>query len=338
MLVVGIDENGLGLRNQRMVGPLVVTATAFRMERDYDFNNDFFWDALNEVVSKDEKDDDRLIVSDSKEVFKSGSPKTYRRGESTIFAFYSILKGRFPKDFDTDLLSQLVVNSRFFLSECGIKSSHCRNGSPWNLPTWGAEIELVRNKSEKLRDMLRENKIELVFLKSKILCPFVLHKAERENLDKYWCEAQTIADFVNMFLEEYGAGEISVFSGKIDGWGRNKILDCFSGRFKLCQSNIEDGQDVFTVSSRGKSLRLHFVKSGDKTIFAIALSSIFGKYIREIFIKRINEFFQKFDDSLDWCAGYDHGRKFDDFIKKAVKIASMMRIPKECLLRERRRQ
>jgi len=310
MLIVGIDENGLGFRNQRMLGPLVVTATAFRIERGYDFNKDFFWNELKRVVSKDKSDKKNLIVCDSKELFKSNDQKTYKLAESTVLAFYS-------------------------LGDCPVnwKSSLCGIGAPYNLPAWKVETQFIENISEKLKEVLRKKRIEFIFWKSGIFCPSILNKTGEKNLDKYWLEVQTIGDFINLFLENYPEEEISFFSGKIDGWGKKKILSCLGERFEIQPVPTKEGMDIFTVFHKKKKLKLCFIKSGDKFIFPISLSSIFGKYIREIFIRRINEFFQKFDSSLDWCGGYRQGRRFDGFLKRAAEIATMERIPQECLLR-----
>jgi hypothetical protein len=335
MVIVGIDENGLGLRNQRMLGPLVVTATAFRIERGYDFNKDFFWDELKEVISKEKSSQKKLIVCDSKELFRSNDQNTYRLGESTALAFYFLLNGRLPQDFDNDFFPGIAVNGESILMDCPAdwKRSHCGNGFPYKFPVWEVETQFIKNISEKLRKVLKEKRIEFIFWKSKVLCPFALRKGEEKNLDKYWLEAQSISDFIDLFLENYGKEEIFFFSGKIDGWGKKKILHCLGERFEILPSLSKEKIDFFTVCSKGKKLNLYFIKSGDKFIFPISLSSIFGKYIREIFIKRINEFFQKYDSSLYWCAGYRQGKKFDSFLKTASEIAEMERIPQECLLR-----
>lgn len=335
MLVVGIDENGLGLRNQRMLGPLVVTATAFRVQRDYDFNNDFFWKELKRVVSRHRRDKASLIVCDSKELFQSNNQNTYKLGESTALAFYYLLNGRFPGDFDNDFFSQIIVNGQCLLSDCPVnwKSSLCGNGTPYNLPLWKVETQFIRDVSEKLRESLSEKRIEFVFWKSRIFCPSTLNRAQAKNLDKYSLEIQTIGDFINLFLENYGEEEISFFSGKIDGWGKHKILSCLEERFAILPSPSKGREGAFTVSCKGKKLKVRFVKSGDKFIFPMALSSILGKYIREVFVKRINEFFQRFDSSLGWCGGYRQGRKFDGFVKRAAEIVATERIPQECLLR-----
>jgi hypothetical protein len=335
MLIVGIDENGLGFRNQRMLGPLVITATAFRINRVYEFNNDFFWNELKQVISKDKTDNESLIVCDSKELFKSNDRNTYRLAESTVFAFYSLLNRKLPRDFDNDFSSKIVLHGQGPFSDCPVdwRSSLCGVGTPYLLPAWKVETQFIKNISEKLKEVLDEKRMEFVFWKSRIFCPFTLNKAGGKSVDKYWLEVQAIGDFVNLFLENYGEEEISFFSGKIDGWGKKKILTCLGEKFEIQHFATEERMDIFTVSHKGKKFKLCFIKSGDKFIFPISLSSIFGKYIREIFITRINEFFQKFDSSLDWCGGYRQGRKFDSFLKRAVEIAIMKRIPEGCLFR-----
>ncbi|MDH5661698.1 MAG: hypothetical protein OEY92_01755 [Elusimicrobiota bacterium] len=335
MLIVGIDENGLGFRNQRMLGPLVVTASAFRISRSYDCKKDFFWHELKQVISRDKTEKKSLIVCDSKELYKSNDQKTYELAESTVLAFYSLLNRRLPRDFDKDFFPKIVLPGQCVLSECPVdwKSSLCGIGAPYSLPAWKAETQFVENVSEKLKKELRKKRIDFIFWKSRIFCPSTLNRAGGKNLDKYWLEVEAIADFISLFLENYGKEEISFFSGKIDGWGEKKILSCLARRFEIQPFPREAGMDIFAVSHKGKKFKLRFIKSGDKFIFPISLSSIFGKYIREIFIRRINEFFRKFDSSLDWCGGYRQGGKFDGFLKRAAEIATMEKIPQECLFR-----
>lgn len=335
MLIVGIDENGLGFRNQRMLGPLVITASAFRIDRVYDFNNDFFWSELKQVISKHKTDNESLIVCDSKELFKSNDRNTYRLAESTVFAFYSLLNRKLPRDFDNDFSSKIVLHEQDLFSDCPVDwtNSLCGVGTPYLLPAWKVERKFIRDISERLEKVLCEKRMEFVFWKSRIFCPCTLNKAGGKNLDKYWLEVQTIGEFIDLLLDDYGEEEITFFSGKIDGWGKKKILTCLGERFKIEHFATQEGMDMFIVFHKGKKVKLCFIKSGDKFIFPISLSSIFGKYIREIFITRINEFFQKFDSSLDWCGGYRQGRKFDSFLKRAAQIAIMERIPEECLFR-----
>jgi len=335
MLVVGIDENGLGLRNQRMLGPLVLTAVAFRIERSYDFNRDFFWNELKEVVSRNRKDKGHLIVCDSKELFRSNNHKACGIGESTVFAFYSLLHGRLPQEFDNDFLPEIILNGQSLHRDCpvGWEDSLCANGSPYALPAWEVKTKFIRDTSEKLRNILRKKGIEFTFWKSRVFCPSALNKAERHGIDKYWLEVQAIGDYINLFLKNYGEEEISFFSGKIDGWGKKKIIDCLGERFEILSSLSKADADLFIISKKVKKFKLRFIKSGDKFVFPMALASILGKYIREIFIKRINEFLRKHDSSLDWCGGYRQGNRFDSFVKKAAKIVVRERVPAECLLR-----
>ena len=335
MLIVGIDENGLGFRNQRMLGPLVVTASAFRISRSYDCKRDFFWNELKKIISRDKTEKKSLIVCDSKELYKSNDQKSYKLAEATVLAFYSLLNRKLPQDFDNDFFPKIVLPGRCLLSGCPVdwKSSLCGTGTPYNLPAWKVETQFIENFSEDLRKELRKKRIEFVFWKSRIFCPSILNRAGGKNLDKYWLEVEAIGDFIDLFLENYGEEEISFFSGKIDSWGEKKILSCLGKRFEIQPFPGEGGMDIYTISHKGKKIKLCFIKSGDKFIFPISLASIFGKYIREIFVKRINEFFRKFDSSLDWCGGYRQGGKFDGFLKRAREIATMEKIPQECLLR-----
>jgi len=335
MVIVGIDENGLGFRNQRMIGPLVITASAFRRKREYRLNSNSFWNELREIVSKNRSDTDRLVVCDSKQLFKSNDQKAYRLGESTALAFYSVLNRKLAGDFDKDFLPSIDLDNKYLPDGCSInwESSLCGSGTPYNLPAWKVEVNLIADISRRLRNVLSKQSIEFVSWKSKVFCPWALNKAQRKNLDKYWLEIQTIADFISLFLKNYPDEKICFFSGKVDGWGRSKISSCLGERFEIISSFSREGKDIFKISFMGKKAEVSFVKAADKFIFPVSLSSIFGKYIREIFVRRINESLKKLDNSIEWCGGYRQGKKFDRFLGKAMKIAVREGIPKECLLR-----
>ena len=80
-------------------------------------------------------------------------------------------------------------------------------------------------------------------------------------------------------------------------------------------------------------IRISFIKEGDKTHFPIALSSVFSKYIRERFIKNINEFFATKIQNLKPTKGYAY--KIEKFIEVTNDVRKKYDIATNCFLRKR---
>ncbi len=300
MHVIGIDENGLGLTGQAMTGPLVVTATGFKIEEDsFPIKPPF---CLN----------NKILVCDSKDLFKSvdrksSSMKSYRLGETTSLSFLSLLEDKVPKNFDEEILRKILINSL----PCNLKEKHCFFGYPLNLPVW---IDFFsKNLVTYLKKKLQEKGVKFTYCKCALLCPHILYKK-----DKYRQESYAMGQIISDWMETKVKGEEHII---------------LLGRIKNYKGDvIKKWWKEFCFSFDTKNVR--FITKGDKTEFPISLSSIIGKYIREIFIERINNYFRQFDPKIPLISGYRQNKSFDIFIEKAKIICNRENIPLSCLVRD----
>ena len=97
---------------------------------------------------------------------------------------------------------------------------------------------------------------------------------------------------------------------------------------------LEQSRDISTYKlSNNSEIRISFIKEGDKIHFPIALSSVFSKYIRERFIKNINEFFATKIQNLEPTKGYAY--KIEKFIEVTNDVRKKYNINTDCFLRKR---
>jgi len=75
------------------------------------------------------------------------------------------------------------------------------------------------------------------------------------------------------------------------------------------------GHSAYKIRYRDKLLEIHFLLDGDKIYYPIAIASIIGKYLRELFMKVLNERFG-FDDEIPFSSGYKHDIKTIQLIEK----------------------
>lgn len=300
MHILGIDENGLGLTNQGMLGPLVVTATGFQVEGDmFPIDPPFH---LN----------DKIRVCDSKVLFKSGDRRTstmrsYRLGEVTSLSFLSLLEERIPDNFDGEILRTIIINKL----PCQFKSEHCFFNSPLSTPLWANSIpeEILTH----LRSKLQQEGIVFTYCKCALLCPKLLYKK-----DKYRREVYAIGQIIEDWLQNIGNDtEHLVLLGKVKNYSK---------------SFIQKWWEHFGFSF--KAINIEFVTKGDQTEFPISLSSVIGKYIREVFIERINKYFRQFDSDLPLVSGYRQNERFDEFVQKVIPFCRENSIPFSCLVRD----
>ncbi|MCM8792166.1 MAG: hypothetical protein NC826_03345 [Candidatus Omnitrophica bacterium] len=290
MYILGIDENGLGLTNQTMLGPLVVSSVGFEFQEEK-FPLDIPFEFKN-----------RIKVCDSKELFKR-TKKSYRLLEDTALNFLSILKDSAIDNFDLRVFKEFNIEKTL----CDLEG-FCFFQKPFNLPLWKE-----RNYFDtELKDFLNQKGIRFIYFKFVLLCPKLLY-----NKDKYKEEAIAFAKIILDWQRSIDSDEYKVLCGNIKNYSKDTVENWWKEKGFLFDSE-----------------RIEFITRGDKKEFVIGLASILGKYIREIFIEKINRYFSFYDKDIPYCSGYGHNKKFYIFINKVKSICKKNNIDLRCLLRD----
>ncbi|MGB9608507.1 MAG: hypothetical protein ACPL7E_08225 [bacterium] len=291
MLVVGIDENGLG----PLLGPLVVTATLLSVAD------------LEPLL--------RGSLRESKEIFRSG--KKMEEGERYVLSFFHLLKGYIPSQ-PKEILKELLLPLD---DTCISPLPHCQ--PDFKIPHWCNISEINENEA---KTFLQEVGAELLEVKSIALCPAQLNKrlqSYNKNHIDYLLFEELMIYFKRKFKED-----ILFLCG---GIGTTKSYENYfrhlaSLTYKKTEWNEEELS--YSFPSFGE---VRFIKDGER-YFPIALSSDFGKYIRELFVEQMNSFFRDILPSLPYCSGY-RDEKTKLFVEATEDLRERLGIPPICFLR-----
>jgi len=367
--VLGIDEAGYGPD----IGPLVVTSSLFRLSEKY--HSEKFWDTLSEIISKKTKEfPEKVIVSDSKDIFKN-HPKNYLIGETTALCSYCLLYPA-PLNFQEFLQNIFLDNLDLFQKRCKTFSKYTYRMC-WGNNNFFSEDPLnsknldpspfLDNLFPKLKKVIKSSGIDLIDIKSVVLCPHLYNESitkkgklffnylqfERliENaLKRILIENISVRDKEETVKlekkykkatrnfkkneQKNNLNSIYVIADKLGSkkYYINYLKSGLLGDFKI--KILEQNRNISSYELLNNlEIRLSFIKEGDKTHFPIALSSVFSKYIRERFIKNINEFFATKIQDLESTKGYAY--KIEKFIEVTNDVRKKYDIAQNCFLRKR---
>ncbi|MCM8800775.1 MAG: hypothetical protein NC912_02000 [Candidatus Omnitrophica bacterium] len=289
MLVVGIDENGLG----PILGPLVVTASL--------------------VEAKDPERLSKGSLKESKKICGFGRMKECER---IVLSFYKLLYNSIPSN-TLEFLSNILIQK----DRCSLPFLHCI--CDLQIPSWmnsGINNQIAQNYLQEIDASIKE-------IKSIAICPGKFNQRLKYVSGKLHLNYLLFEDLFSYFKENY-KDEILFLCGR-NGRTKNyqKFFNLFSPIF-----NYETKDEIGYYFCDGQKVR--FITDGDARYFPITISSIFGKYIRELFIRRMNEFFKSKIPALLYCSGY-RDKKTRQFIKETADLRNELNIPEECFLRER---
>ncbi|MEA1965242.1 MAG: hypothetical protein U9O41_09025 [Candidatus Aerophobetes bacterium] len=312
MYVVGIDENGFGPQ----MGMLTVTGSLFEVKG---YNREDFWNGIK----------GRAGVGDSKRILKFNQ---MAEGERTVLTYYNLFNGRLPEKFK-ELLDSVSLSSLQELRQyCSSPAARVCWEPEILLPHWIKirEDEICRDAA-KIKKRMRHQEIRLIEVKTAILCPYKFNALIEKGTKKTHLDFTLFERLIEYFYKQYGNGRKYLFlCGKIGGTRRYLPWFNYLQDFKVLEKK-EGIDSVYSLEGIG---RICFLKDGDEKHFPIALSSIFGKYIREVFIERMNCFFTSRIKNLQPASGY-HDRITEEYKKKTANLRDTLNIPDKCFLRIR---
>ncbi len=192
---------------------------------------------------------------------------------------------------------------------------------------FGASDAIVAEVRRDL-DRLAKRGLELVEARSVVVCPKALH-AERARgrslmqVDLHAMERLALA------LRERAGAEVDVVCGKVGG------IHAYGARFgPLAGRRVEAEEEgrarsAYRVEGLG---RVAFVRDADDADPLVALASMVGKYVREVLMGTIVQFYRRLDPSLPDASGYRDpvtGR----FVLATLALRRQAGVADECFLR-----
>ncbi len=303
MLVIGIDENGLG----PLLGPLVVTGTVFESD-DYDIER------FSRLAGPD------LPAADSKILFSRRSPAAGERAIRSWIELFGCRAGTFA-----DLVEDVCLPLPFPVP-CpgGVIPIPCET-TGIDLPLWAQPG--TNTVSMTVKDRFNKAGVEPGSVGSFMMCAGALNLALQEpDANKMRLDFELMMKLA-MRLTHSERGEAIVLCGKIGSamrYGR-----WFEGMNLSVDSVIRESREVSTYRVSGIG-EVSFIRSGDSIHLPISVASMVGKYLRELAMERLNT-------TLGWNAemrasGY-RDRITARFVEQTVGIRRDMGLASSCFTR-----
>jgi len=278
------------------LGMFCVTAAAFRCKK---YTPQKFW-----------KEFKSSGIVDSKLMMSSGKAQ---KGKLAVLEFLRAYKNFIPKSWN-EFLSEVSFSKLDDLRKnCG-ERNFC-----W---VYDEEINFEAEKPKI------SSEAEFLDVKVNFACPKIFNSAIKRTKNKLAFEVEILEDFFRFFTDKYREN-ILFLCGKVGGIKKYEKFFRFLKSFKILEK--KEGEDSVYVF---ENFEIRFIKSAEGKHFPVALASVFGKVVREIFIERMNKFFQQHLPNLPFASGY-HDRSTDRFIKEASLFLEKEGISEDCFLRKK---
>ncbi len=288
-IIAGIDEAGYG----PLLGPMVVTITAFDVpDEKADCS---LWDLLNDAISNDMKGKgQRLAVRDSKKLYNA--QKGLKPLENAALSFL------WSKDLKTTSFYQLLKNLLCYHAETIA-------GYPWYaerdypLPL-ATNISAVLNYADLLKYALDKQGVQFCYASSCVVTVREFNEWIKATDNKSVVLFNNCAALISRLWNNF-KGNISLIVDKQGG--RNNYAELLKGFLhKVDVKILKESTKVSTykVVDEQKKMEISFVEKGEDTCMAVALASIFSKYVRELFMHLENQYWLRLVPNLEPTAGY----------------------------------
>jgi len=306
MLVMGVDENGLGPR----LGPLVATSVALQAPRY----------PRATLCARGLA----LGLTDSKETGGFG-----RMGFTESVALALVKRGGAGLPGSADrLLDRVFPDSRQRLRACCPDAPTA--GQCWAvdlpLPAFGGDVSYGEGLLDRL---VGRSSLRIVDVQSRVACTGVLNAKLAAGQNKLAVDLELFEDLIASVQTRHGSPLLAV-CGMIGG-----IRDYASrlARFephRVASLPARRGQRRYIIDGVGE---VRFEVDADARHLPVALASIVGKYVREICMRRIGEFYRQGDPDLKLASGY-HDPVTTRFIDATESSRRRLGIAPDCFRRQ----
>ncbi|MFH0797382.1 MAG: hypothetical protein V2A65_10110 [Candidatus Omnitrophota bacterium] len=352
MRLIGVDENGYG----PLLGPLVVTAVSVTSPSAFLNSSGFLTEEVPDLwllLNLEKQPGETPFVCDSKLVF-GNSRKRARSAEDMVLGFFYLSEGYIPETADEFLdriLANPVLNVQFPCLDKGLPKGEIAFCWETDIP-----LNLSQDRSRKIMDLAAELKekangagVSLERVRSLVVCPSLFNRAlksggknksdlvveaglnlVRQSLDgePFWASLGKVGGmryYFPMLSLTFGA-EHSVVKVRED----KKISSYFIEGLSQNKTNYLPEMTTPNVGldTVGK---ISYLEDGEDSSFLIALASLFGKYVRELFWQKAQAHLRKYKD-FPTVSGYRDALT-KRYVKEAMGLCKELGIPEECFLR-----
>jgi ribonuclease HII len=303
-ILVGIDEAGFG----PILGPLVVSSSALGMPDNLVWAN--LWEILRTSVSEKRTGlKGRLLIVDSKKAFtRTIGIKHLRR---TVLATLKHLSSE-PKNL-TELVSALCPDCLEHIAEY----PWYKKAGDYQLGGDNADIDIAVSM---LRADLANQHIELLGLKSR--CLEVAHYNRMVNAvdNKAKVLFTAVAELMQSAMKDFASDDLDIVIDRQGGRSHyQRQLQLMFGESQLRIIHEDQERSSYEMQTNNRKIRVHFVVGADSRFLPVSLASMACKYLREVLVENINNYFLGFNPAIKPTAGYwQDGLRFIEDIKTHI--------------------
>lgn len=287
-IIAGIDEAGYG----PTLGPLVVSATAFASPD----KPDDLWELLSPAVCRKAlKSDPRLPVADSKKVYSGG--RGLDNLEATVLAFTRLISGPCAGPFT--LLEACSPEALAREKQCA-----WYEGASAVAPRW-ASPERLTHAAAELAACVGSAGLEMVLARSMVVFAPEFNRHVRRLRNKAAVSFAHCVSLLRCIFDLCDDSGAEVFVDKQGGRNRYGylLLRAFPQQKIriLCEGHDES---TYRLTKDRKEMTITFAKGCEDKHLPVALASMYSKYVRELYVARLNGFWQQHVPDLKPTAGY----------------------------------
>jgi len=299
-VIIGIDEAGYG----PLLGPLVVSATAFTMP-DENLKADM-WKVLEKAVGKAKRGlSGRVLITDSKKAYTKSSGVGHLRRSVLAAVSCNGAGGEFCGTAG-DML-------RAICPECFERFGDYAWYDGLDELSLGADKGDVDIAASVLGKALAENGMSLRSVASRCL-----------DVGYYNRQVDLVKNKSNVLFTALCGLIKEVFDAADGGEVVQVIVDRQGGRIRyggplmrmfpgMALTILRESEEMssYEMSGGGRKMRLHFTMKADQHFMPVSLASMVSKYIREVMMESINNYFLGHCPEIKRTAGYwQDGQRF----------------------------
>jgi len=322
-IIAGIDEAGYG----PLLGPLVVTATAFEVPTAA--SEACLWDTLSSVVAvRSKQRDARLVVADSKKLYHG--PDDLWRLELPVLAMLATA-GRRPKRLP-GLLGVLCPQAG---DDLATQPWYAGPDTPLPLSVSADRLAL---QAQALGRGMKRHGVRLAGVWSELLPADRFNRLVAATGNKSVVLMGCTLRLVQRIAMSVGSASVRFVIDKQGGRCRYRrpLLTAFEDRpLRIVAENAEVSAYRLSGPDGGAAGTWHieFLKNGERHHLPIALASMVSKYLRESLMLQFNAFWQRHVPDLVPTAGYYTDAR--RFLRQIAGTARELRIDRAALVRSR---
>ncbi len=315
-IIAGIDEAGYG----PVLGPMVITAVAFEVPDER--VHDSLWELLKNAVASNLKDKKhRLAIQDSKRLYHSNlGLKPLEEAVLTflwlkdlkITSFYQLLDGLSCCNRDTLMSYPWYANKDYSLP----------------LTTSNAA---VLNYGDLVKQVLDEQRIRFCSVSSCVVTVREFNEQIRFSGNKSIMLFKNCAVLISR-LWNISRDSIHLIVDKHGG--RNVYSTLLKDLLPVTQVKVlKESAEASTYEVEGAQgkMAVSFVEKGEDVCMAVALASMFSKYVRELFMHLENQYWLHYVPDLKPTAGYY--KDAQRFLSQIAHVRERKTIENDILIR-----